>query len=724
MRRLARDRSTQQQSPPQAATIHDDDNLLKPTQSAPASPASPMRTPWTPSATSPVPGAHSLGALGPYSDHQTPLIDGLASQVLHAPSGSGHPSPDLAAQAPIPSSRPSPFAGLFTRRGKQAAATSTATSSAAAHETGVATLNQPIPAAPVLATSHSMPPILSANALLSPSASDHGQPAKSPSFGSDHSSGGSGPPAAAASATRHMFGRGPAASASVTAAEAAANAVATPDINTLISNLHDDEEGCIFGVPLEVAVARAGKRGVPDIVVACLEHLERTGLTLEGLYRVPGSARRVREWTERFEQAAAESRPEPAPAASTDGGVPPSTVGPSVALDGESPSTVASLLKKFLLRLKGGLMGDGRFWKELEPLVAGTSASLVPNSPESVELILTIRGLLKSCLPTPCHLRTLARYLIHLNRVAAFSEQNKMTPQNLAIVAFPGGRLGAELLIGHAPEIFFGWEECGWTPERPRTSSLPATTNLSAGGSPSLAAESVTPVPDRSTLGLAADDASAPPPPALPPPAWMTEKPREFSEQSFAAAKQAARYLADAEALERAGHLQSGTAAAIATAAAAPTFPPGVTPPPVTEAGGTAPLPASLVVASTAAAAVSASASAIVTATDPSASGLFPGSQPSDTSVATAARLTAASSTSLMPTTSADAAAGSAGKTVQLFDRPFFVHEQILDAEDAAYLPATAVQVAPAAVGSSALSEINGTPSLALVSSSGIGPRS
>ncbi|KAJ1568269.1 Rho GTPase-activating protein syde1 [Cladochytrium tenue] len=694
----------QQPSPPQAATIHDDDGFLKPTQSAPASPASPMRTPWIPSATSPVPGAHSLGSLGPYSDHPTPPTEGLESPAPHAPSGSGHPSPDLAAQAPIPSSRPSPFAGLFTRRGKQAATAPAATSSAAAHETGISTQPQQIPPAPVLATSHSMPPIISANALLSPSASDLGQPAKSPSFGSDHSSGGFGPPSATTGATRHMFGRSPVASASATAAGAAGDAAA-PDINALISNLHDDEEGYIFGVPLEVAVARAGKRGVPDIVLACLEHLERTGLTLEGLYRVPGSARRVREWTERFEQAAAESRPEPAPAAPSAPaatGVPPSTVGPSVALDGESPSTVASLLKKFLLRMKGGLMGDGRFWKELEPLVSGTSASLIPNSPESVELILTIRGLLKSCLPTPCHLRTLARYLIHLNRVAAFSEQNKMTPQNLAIVAFPGGRLGAELLIGHAPEIFFGWEECGWTPERPRTSSLPATTNLGVGGSPALAAESV-------TLGLAADDASAPPAP----PAWMTEKPREFSEQSFAAAKQAARYLADAEALERAGHLQSGTAAAIATAAAAPTFPPVVAPPPVIEAGGTAPLPASLVVASTAAAAVSASAPAgvAVTATDSSA--------PGDTS--TAAQLAAASSASSPPATVAATSIGAASKTVQLFDRPFFVHAQILDAEDAAYLTATAAatvpaQVAPAA-GSSALSEVDAAQSAA------IGPR-
>ncbi|KAJ3277448.1 hypothetical protein HDU79_002481, partial [Rhizoclosmatium sp. JEL0117] len=40
------------------------------------------------------------------------------------------------------------------------------------------------------------------------------------------------------------------------------------------------------------------KNGIPDIVVQCVEYLERKKLlTTEGIYRVPGSQKRVKEWT-------------------------------------------------------------------------------------------------------------------------------------------------------------------------------------------------------------------------------------------------------------------------------------------------------------------------------------------------------------------------------------------------------------------------------------------
>jgi hypothetical protein len=40
------------------------------------------------------------------------------------------------------------------------------------------------------------------------------------------------------------------------------------------SSAHEDIEGYIFGVPLVDSVARAGRGGVPDVVVACVEYLE------------------------------------------------------------------------------------------------------------------------------------------------------------------------------------------------------------------------------------------------------------------------------------------------------------------------------------------------------------------------------------------------------------------------------------------------------------------
>ncbi|KAI9345349.1 Rho GTPase activation protein [Obelidium mucronatum] len=50
------------------------------------------------------------------------------------------------------------------------------------------------------------------------------------------------------------------------------------------------------------AATRAGKNGIPDIVIQCVEFLERMCLLqTEGIYRVPGSVKRVKAWLQRFE---------------------------------------------------------------------------------------------------------------------------------------------------------------------------------------------------------------------------------------------------------------------------------------------------------------------------------------------------------------------------------------------------------------------------------------
>ncbi|KAI9328709.1 hypothetical protein BDR26DRAFT_42653 [Obelidium mucronatum] len=55
-------------------------------------------------------------------------------------------------------------------------------------------------------------------------------------------------------------------------------------------------EGPIFNTTILESSSRAGKNGIPDIVIQCIEYLERKGfLKTEGLYRVPGNIKRIKE---------------------------------------------------------------------------------------------------------------------------------------------------------------------------------------------------------------------------------------------------------------------------------------------------------------------------------------------------------------------------------------------------------------------------------------------
>ncbi|KAI9360440.1 Rho GTPase activation protein [Zopfochytrium polystomum] len=363
------------------------------------------------------------------------------------------------------------------------------------------------------------------------------------------------------------------------------NGASGGDIATLMSGF-EEEEGYIFGVPLEVAVARAGKNGVPDIVLGCIDHLEKSELVHEGLYRVPGSARRVKEWIEKFESAAMESWPDLSTASSDPklSRIPPSTKGPVVSFDGESPSTVASLLKKFFIRVKGGLMGDGQIWRDLDVIFADPSIPRGAGGSPTSQLVLAVRNHLENFLPTPCHLRTVALYVCHLQRVSAAAETNKMTVQNLAIVAFPGGGLAAEMMIQWARELFFGWEAAGLAAdgsgtvqiapprhqEKARTSSRQVQQMLSPPPSGGLSPVPISPPTSQpisqqlQPITNAPSIIHVPPPVKRSVPAWLTERPREFSEQTFAAAREYATHLAHMEALERAGHVPKGTVASAA----------------------------------------------------------------------------------------------------------------------------------------------------------------
>ncbi|ORY51422.1 hypothetical protein BCR33DRAFT_733743 [Rhizoclosmatium globosum] len=64
-----------------------------------------------------------------------------------------------------------------------------------------------------------------------------------------------------------------------------------------------DLEGPIFNTTIQQASSLGCKNGIPDIVVQCVEYLERKKLlNTEGIYRVPGSQKRVKEWALKFKE--------------------------------------------------------------------------------------------------------------------------------------------------------------------------------------------------------------------------------------------------------------------------------------------------------------------------------------------------------------------------------------------------------------------------------------
>ncbi|KAJ3010859.1 Rho GTPase-activating protein 25, partial [Thoreauomyces humboldtii] len=106
------------------------------------------------------------------------------------------------------------------------------------------------------------------------------------------------------------------------------------------------DHGRTFGVPLEVLVQRERVRGqseevaplVPLIVRTCTDWLDVHAIDKEGLYRVPGSIKKVTAYQEQMD----------AGTFSFSEGFP----------DHESPHTVASLLKRYLAALPESMWGS------------------------------------------------------------------------------------------------------------------------------------------------------------------------------------------------------------------------------------------------------------------------------------------------------------------------------------------------------------------------------
>ncbi|KAI8822932.1 Rho GTPase activation protein [Fimicolochytrium jonesii] len=197
----------------------------------------------------------------------------------------------------------------------------------------------------------------------------------------------------------------------------------------------------VFGVPLPLVLERESERtarahlqsefviprrerdpyahAVPLVVRACAAWLENTSITKEGLYRVPGSLRRVAAYQEQIDTGTFDY------------------IFPAH----ESPHTVASLLKKFISSIPGGIWGGGDVQIRLKDAVKRLT-------PSEYLICLT------HTLPTPFHFSLLRYITRHFNRIQRHADENKMTAENLAISIFPGMDSVAEFLITNWDSIF------------------------------------------------------------------------------------------------------------------------------------------------------------------------------------------------------------------------------------------------------------------------------
>ncbi|XP_026529960.1 protein FAM13A-like [Notechis scutatus] len=164
------------------------------------------------------------------------------------------------------------------------------------------------------------------------------------------------------------------------------------------------EPQTIFGSPLDIVIKDTTQQPVPLVVQHTVEYLEEFGLNHTGLFRISGSAAKIRALRLKYDQ------------------------GEEVDLVKEGDiNTVASLLKLFLNQLPTAVFP--------EDLCTDIWAVFEANKNCTTEQTRCLKQLLSSLPEAHSHL---ACFLIRfLTKVAANSDVNQMTLENLAIVFSP-----------------------------------------------------------------------------------------------------------------------------------------------------------------------------------------------------------------------------------------------------------------------------------------------
>ncbi|KAJ6661564.1 hypothetical protein lerEdw1_013803 [Lerista edwardsae] len=160
----------------------------------------------------------------------------------------------------------------------------------------------------------------------------------------------------------------------------------------------------IFGIPLDNFTQEATFQHVPLVVKHMTEYLEEFGLNYKGLFRINGSATRIKELKQKYDQ------------------------GQEVNLVKEGDvHSVASLLKLFLNELPVPVFPDNLYTDVLTIFKGNTN--------HVTECTRCLQRLLSS-LPRAHY--SLFHYLIRfLAKVASHSDVNHMTLENLAVVFGP-----------------------------------------------------------------------------------------------------------------------------------------------------------------------------------------------------------------------------------------------------------------------------------------------
>ncbi|XP_063706527.1 rho GTPase-activating protein 21 isoform X3 [Culicoides brevitarsis] len=175
-----------------------------------------------------------------------------------------------------------------------------------------------------------------------------------------------------------------------------------------IGGAHSQEsiptEGLSFGVPLHMCLPSLGNPYVPMILARCIDIVEARGLSIVGIYRIPGNTAAIAQLTEQVNR-----------------GMDDQTLNDP---RWEDVNVVSSLLKSFIRNLPEPILPLDTYNRFIE-------ADKLPGAERLKEL----KALLKK-LP-PHNYETLKHLIRHLHRVSQNCLVNLMEPRNLAIVFGP-----------------------------------------------------------------------------------------------------------------------------------------------------------------------------------------------------------------------------------------------------------------------------------------------
>ena len=184
------------------------------------------------------------------------------------------------------------------------------------------------------------------------------------------------------------------------------------DIVTLI---HEFQTKCIFGVSLKSIMDNDNeKNSIPTVCERIFKYLEENALHTEGLFRVPGDAQAIVEIRSAFD----------------------SEDGDKIDFDKYTVHDVGGVFKLFFREFPDPLFPYSFFDHLLS--IIGEYESKSENSTKGKEYKILIDNLCKVISGLPKENQVLLKRLLEfLQKVSLNSKENKMTPQNLAVVFAP-----------------------------------------------------------------------------------------------------------------------------------------------------------------------------------------------------------------------------------------------------------------------------------------------